>query len=307
MKTTTSPAISPNLVPTIKTEELVADVRSIACPPSLLVLGKSFLRLSACVAASSIAAWSLTSFLYYGFDCGYRVVQLLAGQPDSPQAMVAGQGLAYLALPATFALVLGFLKVRTGGHESWLLAILAMVAGIAGLEFAIDMQPANIISLAPWVALATVLSLAAWLLGKTVASELSAHSDSLCIVAPALAMFLPAGIFFWAGEVQPGLPLELAFYFVLVTGSATVAAFIGRGKHFFDCLTVAALALSPLLLCLMFNVGACLVSLYLDIFDHGLGIGWRALLSASLLSFYTATAICLGAGKADWLNRTIRS
>lgn len=307
MKNTASATTWPTISPALGTAPDAHTATGKTSNTNPLKIAKALLLFIACTLTSLAAACSLTSYLYYGLDAGYRVVQLLVGQPDSPQAVIAGQGLIYLALPIAFSAVLGFLKEHCRGGDCWLAMVLALIGTIAGLEFSLDMHPANVCTLAPWTAASIIMALAAWRIGKVAYRYFSEDTDAPFVVGPALAIFVPAGIFFWTGETHPGLALEMAFYFVLASAAATITGFISRGKRFSQCLTVATVALSPVLISIVVNFWACLTSLYLDVFEHGLDIGWRALLSAGLIVLYTGTAIALGALKAAWLNRTMRS
>jgi len=250
-------------------------------------------------------AYGACAFVHLGYDLGYRLVELSAGQP-SPQAAnqgwVAIMSMPALIFPSFLGLFLGLQKRRLGGSRRWYAALALLVLATFALAFA-DQRSSDLKEAGGHLLclLSAVCSaFACFAAGDKLYGEIARRLNPARILLPALLYLIPSTIYalLSAAEIL-ALPFscaqEIALYILLLAVPTALASRLTRARTVGSALAVAAIGSLPIQLANLFNVAGNLVSLSLDTVNLGANLGWRALLSAVIIILLSASATAAGA------------
>lgn len=244
-------------------------------------------RFTLAIICSAILGWSSASIVGMGFDAGYQLVTNAYGHTQAQQGVIAAMALWFAVLPLSCSFIFGWCKTTMKGSIIWNTVPAIGVTGLASIAFLADLDAQSVMEFAPWITFALIFAYCAHFAGQKLARRSEDKAHFLLI---SMCAFLPAGYC-----VYTGMTIEPMIELVVFCGSLMVAAFVCV-KHADTLLLTSALRIStvvliPVLIPLVFNVAANILSLYFDLFGLGANLGWRALASAQMLLIATALAI----------------
>ncbi len=252
-------------------------------------------KLTAAVAVSAGAAWCATCLVSIGFDWGYELVQKYAGQPDSPQGVVAAMALWFIVMPVAFSLAFTFLKDSWHGSWLWNLIPAVLITSFSIYDMVtLEATSQDLFQFTPWATAALLCSTLALLLGRKLYSWLAARTKVAAVLLPGFLVSVPAGVFLWVHDNNFAWTLELSLYACALLLAGGIAAFAGRSRRLAQGAAFALATCMPLLLPALINLTANVLSLWLDTMGAGGQLGWRALLSAGLIALVSITATIIG-------------
>lgn len=259
-------------------------------------------KLGAAVFLAGMAAWCATALTSIGFDWGYELVGKVAGQPDSPQGVVAAMALWFVVMPTAFSLAFACLKTAWRGSWLWNLIPALMITSFSIYDMVtLEATAEDLLSFTPWAGSALVVSTASLLLGSKIYQWLSARTNAAPVILPGFLVCLPAGVLLWAHDNNFAWTLELVCYATALLLAGFAAAFAGKTTRFSYGAAFALISTLPLILPCLLNVGGNVISLALDSLGAGAQLGWRALFSAAIIAIVSiASAISGGLGGTFW-------
>lgn len=258
-------------------------------------LTQSIAKLASAVGLSIVGGWSVLSFVSFCYDWGYELLKAVCGQPESGQGVFAGMSLWFGVMPFAFAFIFGYLKRTLHGENYWRVVPAIAVLGTITAEVLVDSDASAIVEMAPWAVLSCLLAyLGYWLSAKLMDSIHDPLSKRL-IPAGAIAC-VPAGVITaFSGELNYHLEIAICSAAILST-----AAFIAKRcpSHFSLSrrLQVVGTTMLPIVIPLTLTLVAVVVSVFLDQFEIGADLGWRAPLSAAVLLIFTGLNAAIGTG-----------
>jgi hypothetical protein len=259
--------------------------------------GKQPLKLVMALLLSAAAAWLGAVTVHVGYDWGYHLIASLYGQAaEANQGVMAFTSLLCSIIPMLFGLFLGYFKAAAGAKRGWILAGAAVVLLFLTLVV-FSGSPPDFLIHPLRTAGQTVCGLGAYLGGliggQSVYRSLSERMRRpIVALLPAMAAFLPMAVA--CSLVAVDFRLELAAYSFLSLAAAAVSVRLSGAKRWSSVLSIALISILPLVLANMLNLFGNLLSLALDTVAMGAGLGWRALLSAVLISTVALGSALLG-------------
>lgn len=253
------------------------------------------LRLAAAVMLSLLVSSVGPQAVNLGYDWGYKLVEQFFGQPASNQGIGALLALPFIIAPLFFGLTLGCLKQLCSGSQSW------TVAGIVAVFCFLLRGELSASSLSTVNLQIICFSLLFYLAGFALSGAVSKRMHTRLrldrvVVTSLCSLVLTSVAPYLIQTTQTNLNwlTELAIYFCLLAMGAAQAARSARARSRTGAVLIAMLASSPFMLANLLNMFATSISFVMDHFGMGLNLGWRAILSASLISVASAFASTAG-------------
>jgi hypothetical protein len=253
------------------------------------------LRLSAALLLSAAFAYVAYMAVQLGFDWGYKLVERMFGQTaQADQAVTASYALVIAVIPCVFGLVFSFFKSALSGTRRWHAAYI-----IATLSYStVVCLPNNVHHLFSSLEelLPVIFGLMAGLIGSSTGAwiygALRKRMRLVPVVLSGLAALLPMVLYVLLSPMT--LVVGLAIYSISIIMGSACAAYFASPRDRVGAILMAMVALLPIILVNFGNVTCNLISLGLDNLHVGFELGWRALLSACLISLWTF--VCAGIG-----------
>lgn len=268
---------------------------------------------SAALLSAFVLSLAFCTFTQLGFDWGYFAVQAMFGQlpgESSNQGMTAIWAAPTIVFPLMFGMMLAFCRATIPGAYPWRSA-LALIVACETAVFMSDFDTgrlshiANLGKTIPFVAFSLLWGFVCFegarhklqsLLRKDadiirIDDLRRAASSSLVYLVPSLVYGLLAACNF-SGSGQ-SVALEIAVFGGLIFASCASA--VPRVRHEFAvACALSYIPVMPVIMMGLANVGLNVFSLTLDVFHVGANLGWRALLSASLITGISMIAALAG-------------
>ena len=278
---------------------------SVSAPPARAL---PLLKIAAAVFLSLFVAHTGTLAVNLGFDWGYKLVEQIFGQPDaSNQGIGALLALPIVITPILCGLTFGCVKQLCFGSRSWSVAgsaaaLCFLLFGVAGPSFGVlDLlgpQRNIVLTVNCFILLFYYVG---YVLSREVSKQLQLRLrlDKIAVIS-LCSLALISGA---AHLTQTNLNwmTELTIYICLLATGAAQAARYTDARNRVGAVMIAILASSPLMLANLFNVLGTCISFFMDHYEMGLHLGWRAILSACLISIATIIASVVGGVVGFWL------
>ncbi|HEY9785902.1 MAG TPA: hypothetical protein V6D17_10905 [Candidatus Obscuribacterales bacterium] len=266
---------------------------------------KDWLKLAACSVLAGIFAIGACHFVDVSFDMGYRIVERLFGQAhESNQGWTAIYAQYLVFLPACAAWFMGCCRTFHGRTRKWAVALAIIIAG--WIVFVCQNVSSGGSASAAYISMAPLISLSAILGFRSALRFCQAIRGR---VLPS-RLLLPGIVTLCLGSLYLVLPPESlpynvswALHALLLACCAFAVTRIMRIRDTVTGLIAGVFTTMPLLMVNALNVFGNLLSLGLDNFGFGLDLGWRALLSASIIATIYLLSLACGAAIAVLLDR----
>lgn len=253
--------------------------------------------------------WSMVMIVHLGLDWGYYFIDTLSKQPHSPQGEYAFLALQYLIPCIVFGQIYGCLWSKFKS-QLWLkilpLVFVTALPFIWGSIFVCEFRLKEL----GWLGSGAIAGIAAFILASKVYQDFSQlignattkYIIKLGILYSSLSLLLSAGMEVIEPILLYNWLVESLWYVVFIAGISLWFVRQVKCKEWRMCVFAAGFATCPLILCVILNVAATLISLILDQFHIGAGIGWRALASASAIALVTFLSLVAGTKLGCFLN-----
>ncbi len=254
-------------------------------------------KLLMAILLSALAAWCGAMAVHVGYDWGYQLIAKLIGQAaEASQGVMAFTSLICSIIPMLFGLFLGYFKAASSAKKSWTIAGTSVVLLFLALLVYSGNPPDFLIHPIRTV-IQTVLGLGAFfaglLGGQNVYRSLRERmSRPIRALLPAMVVYLPLAVASLLLNLD--FRLELALYCLLTMLGALLSVRLSGAKRWGSTLSIALVSILPIALANLLNICGNLLSLSLDAVGIGAGLGWRALLSAVLISAVALSSALAG-------------
>jgi len=274
------------------------------------------------VLISVLGSYACCAYVDLGFDWGYRLVQVLCGQPGgqaSNQGVFAILALAHVIFPLNMGLSFACAKRYFAGNHRWITALMMTLASADALWFGL-IDPGFKPMCFLWLACNLTVGLLSFLVGSRVINRFYAHWDvrlggfiNVRRAFPFCAIYLvPSLIVAISSMLGISLDLRLAPETLLYSLPLFLIGFrIYRPSgSLASSIFGSALILAPVIVSGLANIFGTTFCLALDGIKIGPDLGWRAPLSGLLITSLTAGATtlgCLCAAICDHLDKKCRA
>lgn len=284
-------------------------------------MNKAFAAFLIAVPLSFFSAVVASTFMNLAFDWGYALVDYFFGQP-SQQAQNQGWlvilGTPAVVIPMFFGSFAAFFKTVLYSSYPWRPAIIVcLTIGACCLMLPDTLQSLsreNVVAFVSMLFTACLTALLSFRLTCAAFGKLSGlcgirTKDLIESSYASVIWLVPVGLHFLLSELDviqktPDFRLEAVAYGFFIFVASAMA--VRKVRHTFPiAATLSALPLGLFVVMSLLNVVMTGVSLGLDSFGIGLQLGWRALLSATLIAIVTVGATVGGtlAGRLGALHR----
>jgi hypothetical protein len=263
-------------------------------------------RLVAALVAAGAVAVAGHQAVSLGYDWGYYLVEKLFGKSqDAVQGLEAIYSLAFCIAPLFFGCAFGCLREAWSGSVRWNIA--AVVSNIVCLFLMLGppqaLDESNLEEFV-WLAFAVPSVLGGLWIGRRIYSTLRTRVKIHPVLAgTSVGLMILAIAGGWSTEAGHPWDLEMLIYGGIVTLVGASAAVCARARDKTAGVILAMIAVLPILLANLLNVSANIICLGLNAFGWGPDLGWRALLSATLISTVALASCVLGGSLGFWFRK----
>jgi hypothetical protein len=253
-----------------------------------------FIRFAGALLSSAALAVPGAQSVQLGYDWGYKLVEALFRQPEAnAQGSWAIFSLPMIITPLFFGMTFGYFKQLLSGSWRWSvaapLAALIWVLALAHGDYSFFSDEL------PWLFISLLCYLAGATLSEAISRQLHPRLKlGRVVVTGVFCLALVSGAGYYAQDASLNWTSELALYAGLLFAAGVLAALLARVRNRTAALAIALLACAPFVLANLANMFTTSISLALDQFEWGLHLGWRALLSATIITSTGFLSCALG-------------
>jgi hypothetical protein len=238
----------------------------------------------------ALVIFGASNFAQLGYDWGYTLVKNVVGQISDGQ----GEGAMFLYLAViptvTAGLLAGYMQGLFGGNKRWRVAALTALAGIG--IFLMDSTPSlnEIAEASTYLACMASVSFLLSIPVARLAHEIKLRTRAVRLQSVLLLAVLPWWLLVGSAETMWE---QGALYTALVFAASLLAPLASRSRTREAVFSSVFFATMPVTLFNLTNIGFTLFSMVASQFGF-FDIGWRATLSACLITLVTIAASAAG-------------